>query len=263
MPTANANGVQLHYVEKGRGTPLVLLHGFPLSHRMWSAQIDDLSRDARVIAPDFRGFGQSPDGGAFSIDDLADDVAGLLKTIDAAPAVVAGLSMGGYVAMAVARRHPHVLKGLILVDTRADADGPMAREGRARNIELVRSKGPSAIADGMIPKLLAPGADESRPELAGSLRNMIEACPAITIERALVALRDRPDSTSTLAAVKAPALVIVGDGDQITPPDLARAMQATLPKGELAVIRGAGHMAPMEQPAQVTRALRSFIKSLG
>lgn len=259
MPTHTIDGISLFYEDRGKGLPVVLLHGFPLSHEMWSAQAQDLSSVARVICPDFRGFGRSSGGKPFTVDALAADVHGLLKAAGALPCVVAGLSMGGYVALSFARQFAADLKGLVLVDTRADADSPQARESRQKNIALVQEKGAKAIADAMIPRLLAPGADEGRPELARTLRRMIEACTPQTIEHALIALRDRPDSTPHLHRIQVPTLVIVGDGDQITPVELAESMKAAIPNAKLVMVRGAGHMTPIEQPAQVSQAIRQFV----
>ncbi len=257
-----ADGDSLYYEDRGKGMPLLLLHGFPLSHEMWSQQIADLSSICRVIAPDFRGFGRSTSVKPFTVDSLAADVHALLKSIGALPCVVAGLSMGGYVALAFARQFTADLKGLVLVDTRADGDSPQAKESRQKNIDLLREKGAKAIADTMIPRLLAPGADEGRPELARSLRKMIESSPAKTIEHALIALRDRPDSSSLLPKIAVPTLVIVGDGDQITPVEIAEGMQRAIHGSKLSVIRGAGHMTPIEQPAQVNQAMRRFVTGL-
>lgn len=263
MPTHTlADGDSLYFEDRGKGLPLVLLHGFPLSNEMWPSQIADLSSVCRVIAPDFRGFGRSKSDKPFTIDSIAADVHALLKSIGALPCIVAGLSMGGYVALAFVREFAGDTKGLVLIDTRADGDSPQAKESRSKTIDLVREKGPAAIADAMIPRLLAPGADEGRPELARSLRKMIESSPAKTIEHALVALRDRPDSTPLLSGIAVPTLVIVGDGDQITPVDLAEGMHKAIPGSKLSVVRGAGHMTPIEQPAQVNQSLRRFVSGL-
>ena len=263
MATQNINGATLHYIEKGIGQPLVLLHGFPLDSRMWAAQIDELSSRWRVIAPDFRGFGRSPAGGAFTVPSLADDIHALLASLKAVPCVLAGLSMGGYVAMNYAQKFAQTLRGLVLVDTKDAADSPEQRENRNRMIEVVRSKGSPAIAEMMIGKMLSPDTAEHRPAQVKALREMMEACPAQTIEHALAALRDRPDMTEELGKVSVATLIIVGDADAITPPGVAEAMKKRIAGSQLAVIKGAGHMSPMEQPSQVNRALRQFLEGLG
>ena len=252
----------LSYTDQGSGDAIVLLHGFPLDRRMWDAQVARLSEHYRVIAPDFRGFGQSRRSDPFTIESLADDIHLFLDQLVAKPCVLAGLSMGGYVALAYVKKYAKDLRGLILVDTKAEADTPQGKEGRAKMIELVRAEGAKAVAEQMTPKMLAPGTIQSRPDIVKQLRTLMENCPDHTIEYALAAMRDRPDRTSELPSVKVPTLVIVGDADAITPPDVAKKMADAIPGAKLETVRGAGHMSPMEQPEQVNRAMERFLAAL-
>jgi pimeloyl-ACP methyl ester carboxylesterase len=252
----------LPYTDRGRGEPLVLLHGFPLDRRMWDAQVQRLSDHYRVIAPDLRGFGRSPRHDPFTIESLADDIHLFLEQLGAVPCVLAGLSMGGYVALAYAMKYPSDLRGLVLVDTKASADTAEGKQGRETMIELVRLSGAKAVAEQMLPKMLAPGTLQNRPEVVKSMRTMMESCSPETIEHALAAMRDRPDRTGELQSLKVPALVIVGDADAITPPDVAQTMAKSIPNARLETIRGAGHMAPMEQPEQVNQAIERFMAAL-
>jgi esterase/lipase len=180
----------------------------------------------------------------------------------ALPFVLAGLSMGGYVALAYAKKYPTDLRGLVLIDTKAEADTAEGKQGRAKMIDLVRKDGSKAVADQMMPKMLAKDAAEQRPQTAQTLRRMMEACPPKTIEHALAAMRDRPDRSGELSQIKVPTLVIVGESDAITPPAAAEAMVNKVPGAQLVVIKGAGHMSPMEQPEQVNRALRAFLDGI-
>jgi pimeloyl-ACP methyl ester carboxylesterase len=267
MPTCTqaVNGAALSYDERGPSTarpPLVLLHGFPLDSTMWEHQLQSLSTAGhRVVAPDFRGFGRSRSDDPFTLESLADDVHSLLATVHAAPCALVGLSMGGYVALAFAKKYPQDLAALALVDTKAEADTTEGKQGREKMIALARTSGATAVADQMMPKMLAADS-AARPQIANRLRQIMEACPPKTIEHALAAMRDRPDRTGELASMKVPALVIVGDADAITPPAVAASMAGRIPGARLVTIRGAGHMSPMEQPDQVTRALRTFVQSL-
>lgn len=265
MPTRPVNGVTLSYGDRGDGAPpLVLLHGFPLDNRVWDAQRADLSSRWRVVAPDLRGFGQSASADTdFTIESFADDVHALLASTGALPCVLGGLSMGGYVALAYARKYPADLRGLVLVDTKAEADTAEAKAGREKMADLARTAGAKAVADQMMPKMLAPDTPEERPEVAERLREIMESCPPATIARALRAMRDRPDRTAELSSVRVPALVVVGEADAITPVAQAEAMRNQLPDATVAVIRGAGHMTPMEQPGQVNEALREFMERVG
>ncbi len=262
MATATVNGTTLHYEDRGKGHPVALLHGFPLDSSVWSAQIEALSARYRVIAPDLRGFGKSPDGGSFSIASLAEDVHALLKQLEALPCVLGGLSMGGYVALAFAREFPADLRGLMLIDTKCEADTAEARDGRDQMIELVRRQGNSGVAERMMPKMLAESHLQTRPDLVKRLRKIMEACPATTIEQALTAMRERPDYRDMLASIPVPALGIVGQFDAITPPDGVKTMCGQIPRSQVVVIRGAGHMSPIEQPEQVTQAIERFLAAL-
>jgi pimeloyl-ACP methyl ester carboxylesterase len=264
----NLNGATISYRDEGHGPAVLLLHGFPLDGRMWDAQVPALAASGhRVIAPDFRGFGRSqPPAGAFSIESLADDVHALAQQLIGAtgmPFVLAGLSMGGYVSLAYARKYTDTLRALVLVDTKAESDTPEGKEGRAKMIQLAREKGSVAIGDAMQPKLLSPDTIQHKPAIVKALRAMTDANPAITLEHALAAMRDRPDQSDLLPKLKVPTLIVVGDGDVITPPAVAESMQRAIPGGaHLAVIRGAGHMSPMEQPEQVNRNLIAFLSRI-
>ena len=262
MPITPVRNANLNVVDQGSGPPLVLLHGFPLDSRMWDRQVAELSGRFRVIAPDLRGFGKSRSDDPFTIESLADDVHSLLEAMAALPCVLAGLSMGGYVALAFARKYPADLRALVLVDTKAEGDTAEQKEGRQKTIELVRTRGSAAVADQMLPKLLAEDTPRSRPAVARAVREMAEACPPKTIEHALLAMRDRPSQSDKLPSISVPTLVVVGDRDSITPVPIAQSMQQQIPHAQLAVIRGAGHMSPMEQPAQVNQALGRFLDAL-
>jgi pimeloyl-ACP methyl ester carboxylesterase len=264
MPTLTINRATISYTQHGdeRAQAVVLLHGFPLNGRMWRPQAEALAGRHRVIVPDFRGFGASAEAGPFSIEQLADDVHALADALKLGPFVLAGLSMGGSVAIAYAKKYPATLRGLILLDTKAEADTPETKAGRDKSIATVREKGAGAIADAMLPRLVPADVIEHRPALARELRQMMEATRVSTIEHALAAMRDRPDLSDAVASFGMPVLVIVGEKDGITPPDVTAAMAARMPRATHKVIAGAGHMSNLEQPAQVTGAIETFLKTL-
>lgn len=261
MPQRSVNGTILSYQERGAGKPLVLLHGFPLDSRIWREQIAALSDRFRVIAPDLRGFGESESDERFTMASLADDVHTLLAGLGALPCVLGGLSMGGYVALAYAKKYANDLLGLALIDTKAEGDTTQGKEGRQKMIELVRSQGSKAVAEQMMPKMLAPDADTPRPHVKRELNEIMNAQSPLTIEHALGAMRDRPDFVADLPSLVFPTLVIVGEHDAITPPAAAEGMSKAIARSTYVVVRGAGHMSPMEQPQQVTDALRRFAQS--
>lgn len=264
MPTLPIDSTTIHYEQRGPadGPALILLHGFPVTSRMWDAQLEGLSAKHRVIAPDYRGFGQSPHAGPFTIQSLADDVHAIASALGLTTFVLGGLSMGGYVALAYARRYAENLRGLILLDTRAGADTPEGKQNRNTMIQIATDKGSAAIADAMQPKLFAPDTLEHKPNLVKRYREMAESNPPITLAHALAAMRDRPEQTGMLKSIAVPTLIVVGEADAVTPPAVAEAMQKEIPDAQLAVIRGAGHMSPMEQPEQVNAAINRFLDAL-
>ncbi|MEV4555961.1 alpha/beta hydrolase [Kitasatospora sp. NPDC049285] len=252
--------------EHGTGTPLVLLHAFPFSARMWDAQLERVpgpaGDDARVIAPDQRGFGAAPLADAAqppSLDTVADDLAGLLDGLGVAQAVVGGLSMGGYVAMAFARRHPERLAGLVLADTKATADTDAARANRERIAAAVVERGNVELLaeERMAENLLAPGTD---PELTDTVRQMIAEADPHAVAWAQRAMAARPDSLEVLAALEVPAAVIVGELDTLTPLSEARMMAQALGDAELTVIPSVGHLSSLEAPETFNAAVRAFLK---
>jgi pimeloyl-ACP methyl ester carboxylesterase len=250
----------VRYLEAGIGRPLILLHAFPLSADQWLPQLHRVPIGWRYIAPDLRGFRGT--GPAFedvvhgvTVDTYAADVVELMAHLEIPTAVVAGLSMGGYVAMALARRAPARLSGLVLANTRATADSPEARAGRDRAIELVQTYGPIGLGLEMLPKLLGVTTQRDQPDLADAVRRVIEMNAPDTIVSALVALRDRPDATVALAALVCPATVIHGEEDAIVSHAESEALQAAIPGARLVVLPRAGHLSNLEAPIAFLAAL--------
>lgn len=254
----------LHFTECGAGQPpLVLVHGFPLDGEIFAAQRDALgARSRRVLVPDLPGFGRSPplaEGKPYTIASLANVLYEALHARGALPCVLGGLSMGGYVALSFARQHPEALRGLVLIDTRAEADSIEGRQTRAAMIEAVRVRGAAAAADQMLPRLIAESTAHARPEVAKGVRQMIERQPATTIIRAIEAIRDREDATPWLSRIRTPTLIVVGQHDVITPPSLAEAMRAALPTAWMTTIADCGHLPPVERPEALTDRLARFL----
>lgn len=245
--------------EMGSGPAVVLVHGYPLDGAMWSGVARALSPRLRVLKPDLPGRGETtaPSGG--SIDDYADFLAAILDGLPE-PAGLAGFSMGGYAALALARRRPEKLAALALVDTRAAADDEAGRGKRDEAIATLRSAGVAAIADAMVPKLLTPPSLANRDLVERVRRIMLRQKPE-TVEADLLALRDRPDARGALASIAIPTLVVVGAQDALTPPADAQAMADAIPGARLTEIPGAGHLAPMERPGAVAAALGDFFAS--
>ena len=254
------DGVVIGFDEAGQGDPpVVLLHGYPFDRTMWRDQLLGIERH-RMIAVDLRGFGASGRGeGQLTIDEYADDVAALLDRLEIPRAVIVGLSMGGYVALAFAERHRDRLVGLALIDTRSTADDDKARAGRDAAIKSVIEQGTASQVDAMAGKLFAAG---TAAEIRERVRTMMERATPEAMIAALGAMRDRPDRTGVLRGLKEiPSLVIVGAEDAITPPEVNRAM-AEASGGEFVLVEGAGHLAPLERPRTVNEALQAFLDRL-
>ncbi|MGZ4596828.1 MAG: alpha/beta fold hydrolase [Actinomycetes bacterium] len=254
----------LHVREAGAGRPVVLLHAFPLSSAMWLEQRNELSDVARVITPDLRGFGGSRLGDDDpSLDHMADDVAQLLDTMSLDTVVLGGLSMGGYVAMAFARRHGDRLSGLILADTKASADPPAGRDNRLRIADVLDEQGTiQVLVDDVLPALTGESTKRDRPLVNGRVRALLEAAPPAAAAWAQRAMAARPDSFETLKNVSVPALVVVGDEDTLSPPADAEAMASALPDARLVVVPGSGHLTAVESPPPFTAAVRDFLADL-
>jgi len=215
-----------------------------------------------VIAPQLRGMdGASGDPPASSIDDYAGDVIDLLDALHVPDAVIGGVSMGGYVTFALFRHAPRYFRAMVLADTRSQGDTPEGIEGRKRMIALVRGKGAPAVADEMLPKLLADATRlQQPPEVAERVRALILANSAEAIAGALTALMMRPDSTPLLKSIHCPTLVLVGDHDAVTPPPLSEELHRGIAGSELAIVEGAGHLSSIEQPAAFNAALARFLE---
>jgi 3-oxoadipate enol-lactonase len=258
---------RIAYEEVGSGSPLILLHAFPLSADMWRPQLEAPPPGWRVIAPDFRGFAglglsASSPPNARSMDDHADDILSLMDALSIERAVLGGLSMGGYVTFAIMRRAADRARGLVLADTRAEPDTPEGRESRTRAQEVVRREGAAAIADMMVPRFLGSTTLSSRPDLIAYARSLILANTPDAIDAALECLKTRADSVPLLPHLGCPALIIVGEEDMLTPVVASELMHRTIPRSTLHVIPQAGHLSNLEQPAMFNLALHGFLNEV-
>lgn len=257
-------GAELACEVTGAGTPLLLLHAFPFGLAMWDDQVAALAGTHQVVRFDCRGFGGSPPGdGLLTMERIADDAARVLDRLGLSSATVVGVSMGGYAAFALVRRHPERIRALVLADTRAGPDSPQARAGRAAQAEQVRREGAAAIADAVLPKLLGATSHRERPELVARARRIIESNPPRGIADALAGLAARADSTPTLREIRVPTLVVVGDEDVISPVAEAEALHRGIAGSRLAVIPRAGHLSNMENPGEFNRQVQSFLAGEG
>jgi pimeloyl-ACP methyl ester carboxylesterase len=260
---AHVNGITIAYSDDGTGLPIVFLHAFPLNRTMWTQQEEALSSQFRVITIDLRGHGESDAPlWRYTLDQSADDVCALLGHLAIQQALFVGLSMGGYILFAFYRKYANRVKGLILADTRAQADTAEGKDGRFQMAQTAYKKGPSAIADMMIPKLLSPVTVQSKPELVRQVRAMIEGNQISGIVGDLMAMAERPDSVLLLSQITCPTQIIVGERDQATPPSDAHLMADQIPAARLAIIPEAAHLSNLEQPDTFNQIVTAFAVEL-
>ncbi|MCL5428602.1 MAG: alpha/beta hydrolase [Chloroflexi bacterium] len=264
MTIANKATFKLHFEERGRGLPLLLIHGFPFSGRMWAGQLESLSKSARVLAPDLPGFGDSPARqGAASVDQYAEDCLSVLDALHIMdPVVIGGLSMGGYIALAAARLFPLRVSGLILASTRAGADTAESKTTRDKTIAQVKESGASVVAESMYPKLLSSDTYKDQPAVANELKAIMRTATSEGVIAALAAMRDRLDSTDLLPNLHMPVLIIHGKDDRVIPPAEAEGMAKAIPNNALHLIDKAGHLPNLEQPEEFNRSVTKFLGKL-
>ena len=255
------NGVSIGYDDVGTGLPVAFIHGFPHDRTLWSAQLGALPVPTRTLACDLRGFGESG-GVANTIDDYARDVTAWLRGLGIDRAIIVGLSMGGYVALALWRLDPARGRALVLVDTRAGADDAAGRARRDEQIAMARTLGSDAVADQLVQGMVGKTTRENRPEIRDRVHSMLAHAPVQGIVGALAAMRDRANSVPTLATITVPTLVIVGDEDVLTPAAESRAMHAAITGSRLEIVSGAGHLSNVERPAAFNHILGEFLASL-
>jgi pimeloyl-ACP methyl ester carboxylesterase len=248
----------------GAGTPLVLLHAFPLDGRMWAPQVEALAGTYQVIVPDLRGFGAARDQAVeeAGMDLLADDLRRLLDDRELDRVVLGGLSLGGYVALAFMRRHADRVSGLALLDTKATADGDQAREDRLKMADRVLAEGTDFVPEVMLPKLLGQTSREHRPEVVEKVAALIREQPPQAIAGAQRGMAARAATTDVLATVAVPTLVITGEEDAVTGPEVGRELAAGIPGARFLLIEEAGHLSNLEQPEIVNEALLDFLAPL-
>jgi len=254
-------GTEIGFDEAGTGEALVLLHPFPLQRSVFAEQLPGFGALRRTFALDMPGFGDTtPAGpGAFNMDELADLVAAFLDTRRVPKATVLGISMGGYVALAFAERHPARLSGLVLADTRAAADSPETRAGRAGALAALEQHGAPPYLDNFVAQVIDP--QRSRDAYLRA-RLLCEENPA-SLRAAIEALRDRPDRTKLLPTLSCPTLVLVGSEDKMTPPTEMRGMADAIPRATFKEIEGVGHFGCVEKPEVFQGAVVSFLESHG
>lgn len=247
-------------VGEGRKVPVVFLHGFPLSSEIWLPLQDTIAREFRFIAPDLRGFGRSDKpAGPYTMDTLAEDVLGIADALGIGRFVLAGHSMGGYVALRIVARAPERVLVLLLVCTRAEPDTEEGKARRRQGIETIRTQGPLAFLDTYLPNLVGATTKATRPEVLDRLRGIATQVPDHVLVGCLEGMMERPDSRPLLSQIRVPALVVAGAEDGLIPPDHARTMAEQIPLGRFALLQRCGHTPSLEAPQELVQVLLPFL----
>jgi len=260
-----SSGISLSYQLAGTGQTIVFLHPFPMDHRLWQSQVEHFSRHYQVLTPDLRGFGNSDGFGAQtpSIEQMADDLNALLDAIKITePIVLCGLSIGGYVALRFAQKYFSRLSGLVICDSRAQADTEETKAGRNRVIAFAQEHTPAEIVEKVLSGLLGKTSLRTRPDLVERVKEIGSAQSRQAILDALAALRDRPDATGWLSQITIPTLLIFGEEDALAPSHVIETLHAGLPQSTLAKLPKAGHFSALEQPDLFNETLENFLQKV-
>lgn len=256
------NNFRCAFSDEGKGQTILFVHGFPLSRAIWQPQIEALASSHRVLAPDLRGHGESSaTAGVYTMDVFAEDLHALIAERQCGPVVLVGHSMGGYLSFAFYRKFPQSVRGLVLFCTRATADSEEGKIVREHLAQRAEREGAAAVADQMLPKMLAASASV-RPDLLERVRQIILATSVNCLAGSLRGMAARVSALDLLPKITVPSLVVAGENDLVIPMAESAAMANAIPNAELAIIPQAGHLASLENPASVNAALQAFLAKI-
>ncbi len=256
------NGIGIEYTVDGprTGMPIIFVHGFPFSKEMWRPQVDALKSNHYVITYDVRGHGASdPDNCQYTVEYFVDDLFALIDHLKLSKVVSVGLSMGGYIALRAIERCPDKFKGLVLCDTRSEADTNEIKVRRAEQARTIRQEGMKTFADGFLKLIFSARSLEKNPEAVGFMKGLIESMNPSAAAGTLIALAARTDSTPALYNIKVPTLLLVGKNDALTPPSASNAMKEKIPSATLHIIPNAAHVSNVENPTEFNSHLLDYL----
>jgi pimeloyl-ACP methyl ester carboxylesterase len=260
MPQFTSRDAEIFYQVLGDGPPVVLLHPFPVHHEFWLPVALALQGRYRLILPDLRGHGASGIGdGPATMEKHAEDLVRLLEDAGVGRAVFVGVSIGGYVLFELLRRYRNRVSALVLCNTKPQADTPEARAIRLQAAADVLERGTEVFFESMLPKLISRSTHSARPDLVLGAFRMMRKMSTEDVAMVQRGMADRPDSVSSLAAIKAPTLILTGDEDLMTGVAEAEVMRKNIPGSVFKIIAKAGHYAAWERPDEVGKVLRQFL----
>ncbi|MEO8339644.1 MAG: alpha/beta hydrolase [Nitrospirota bacterium] len=265
---AHVNGITIAYNDRGIGLPIVFLHVFlhvfPLNLTMWEPQENALSSQSQIITIDLRGHGESDAPlWRYTLEQSAGDVNALLNQLAIQQTLSVGFSMSGYILFAFYQKYVTRAKGIILANTRAQADTEEGKDGRFQMAQTAYNKGSASIADIMLPTLLSPATIQPRPEIVQHARAMIKGNQISGIAGDFMAMAERPGSIPLLKQITCPTQIIIGELDQASSQSVAKLMADLIPNARLAIIPNAAHLVNLEQPDTFNEIVATFASELG
>jgi 3-oxoadipate enol-lactonase len=258
------NNIFLNYVEHGssKGLPVVFIHGFPFSHKMWEPQIREMPKDIHAILYDVRGHGSSDVGdGQYTIELFVDDLTALLDHLAIEKAVLCGLSMGGYIALRFLEKHPTRVSGLILCNTKSESDSNETKIKRTTSIKLIKETGVESFASDFVKTIFYKNTFLTNPHIVEIIKHIICTNSSLGISGTLLALAARTDTAHILPSIAIPTCLIAGEHDNLVPSSLMQTMHKNITGSQYHIVSNAGHMSNMENINDFNRTLASFLKN--
>lgn len=247
----------MHFLDQGKGPALLLIHAFPLDHSMWNPQIAAFASEFRVLTPDVRGFGKSQPPSPWTMEEMADDLDSLLDSLGIESCTVAGVSMGGYIALSFWSKYPGRVQRLVLANTRARADNDTEKTARNEMIAAIQQNGVAILPDRMLPRLLRPNVPH---DVVNTVRKMIDGVNPAAATYAVIAMRDRADFSTDVRRITCPAMVVTGTEDVIIRSKDSQALTGEIPGCRFVPVPDSGHLSNLENPAAFNRALLEFLR---
>lgn len=258
-----SDDARLYYESTGAGTPVVLLHPFPVHHEFWNEIAPKLATRYQLIFPDLRAHGRSEVGkGAAGMAKHAADLLRLLETLEIPKAVLVGVSIGGYILFEFWRQYRERVLALVLANTRAEADTEQGRANRLKSIADSRLHGTGPFFDAQTQNLIGETTRRTRPDIVAKARAMMQMMSVDGLAATQRGMAERPDSTSTLRTINVSTLIIAGEEDTVTPIGNSQLLHQQIAGSRLQIVARGGHYAALEHPDEFGRTLRQFLDEL-
>jgi 3-oxoadipate enol-lactonase len=263
MKEKRINGLDVNEFGEGNSPTIIFIHAFPLCCRMWDPQIDAFKNKYHVVVYDLRGFGYSETHDChLTIDDHADDLIELVESLNLDKPVICGLSMGGYIALRAIEKYADRFSGVILADTKSEADVNTAKLKRAEQIRMVKRGDKEKFFDGFLDTVLCERTKRDRPATRTFLKEIMSWQKEEGITGALLTLAARTDTTEALEQINVPTLIIEGEEDKVVPPEFAKSLNEKIKNSTLVMIPDAGHFPNLENAEEFNKAVDEFLANI-